>query len=75
MHHPLLDGTGLVPASLQRGDLGVHVGEDDGDGGLLIFVARNTETELLYLFRVRGSKCTTLLESLPTPLGMDQSME
>ena len=25
LHHAMLDGTGLVPAALQHGDLGVHV--------------------------------------------------
>ena len=32
LHHALLDGAGLVSASFQRGDFGVHVGEDGGDG-------------------------------------------
>ena len=32
LHHTLLDGAGLVEAVFQRGDLGVHVGEDGGNG-------------------------------------------
>ena len=34
LHHGLLEGAGLVAALLQRRQLGVHVGEDGGDGGL-----------------------------------------
>ena len=36
LHHALLDCAGLVAASFKRGDLGVHVGEDRGDGVLLV---------------------------------------
>ena len=34
MHHALFEGAGLGQSLLQRGDLGVHVGEYGGDGGL-----------------------------------------
>ena len=34
LHHALLDHAGLVAAGFEGGDLGVHVGEDGGDGGL-----------------------------------------
>ena len=36
LHHAVLDGAGLVAASFQCGDLGVHIGEDGGDGCLLL---------------------------------------
>ena len=44
LHHPLFDGAGFVPTLLQRGDLGVHVGEDGGDGVLLITRFWNLES-------------------------------
>ena len=34
LHHRLLEGTGLVAAGFEGGQLGVHVGEDGGDGGV-----------------------------------------
>ena len=48
LHHRLLEVAGLITAGLQRRQLGVHVGEDGGDGefarglraGILIFSIR-----------------------------------
>ncbi len=34
LHHALLEIAGLVPARFQGRDVGVHVGEDGGYGGL-----------------------------------------
>ena len=34
LHHTLLELVGFGQLGFQRGDLGVHVGEDGGDGGL-----------------------------------------
>jgi hypothetical protein len=34
LHHRLLERAGLFAAGFQRRQLGVHVGEDGGDGGL-----------------------------------------
>ena len=34
LHHALLEGAGLGQPGFEGGDLGVHVGEHGGDGGL-----------------------------------------
>ena len=36
LHHALLHGLRLVELFFQRGDVGIHVGEDGGDGGLFL---------------------------------------
>ena len=54
LHHTLLDRAGLVEAALQRGDLGVHVGEEGGDG--LLFRERR-EGDLNRSKPIRSSAC------------------
>ena len=36
LHHALLDPAGLGEPGLKRGEFGVHVAEDGGDGGLFV---------------------------------------
>ena len=36
LHHPLLDGDGFVSTLFQCSNLGIHIGENSGDGALFI---------------------------------------
>ena len=45
LHHALLEAAGLGELGFQRGDLGVHVGEDGGDGGLFMPRFRHVKLE------------------------------
>ena len=38
LHHPLLERLGLLATLRERGELGVHLGEDAGDGGLFVWL-------------------------------------
>ena len=40
LHHGLLEVAGLVAAGFERRQLGVHVGEDGGDGGLFVMIGQ-----------------------------------
>ena len=66
LHHPLLDGVRFVATLLQRGNLGIYVREDGGDGTLFTIVIWDKEAKLPNLFRIRRGKCTALFKSLPT---------
>src|SRR5690348_56811 len=57
LHHRLFHVAGLGAARFQRSDFGGHVGEDVGDGGLLIDRRRNMHLEILKRWQAERVDC------------------